>query len=75
MKTELTHFTCGGSTALAERSGKRDGIVRWRDARRRRLAYIEQPTEMQLARMALLDRQLEGQVLQRPGSGPPGQRR
>lgn len=63
MKTRLETFTCGNATAYAEKPGKRRNINRWREARRRRLGCERQPTEMQLARMEMLDRQLEGEVL------------
>ena len=59
MKTEIKTFTVGGATAPAEKPGKRRNILRWRESRRRRLACTKQPTEMQLARIELLDRQLE----------------
>jgi hypothetical protein len=63
MKTRLESLTCGNATALAEKPGKRRNITRWREARRRRLECERQPTEMQLARMEMLDRQLDGEAL------------
>ena len=65
MKTEIKTFTVGGATARAEKPGKRRNIMRWRENRRRRLAYIKQPTEFQLARAEPLDRQLECEVAER----------
>ena len=62
MKTEIKTFTVGGATAHAEKPGKRRNILRWRESRSRRLAGIKQPTELQLARAELLDRQLECEV-------------